>query len=211
MPQSMQIKLLRVIQEKELLRVGGTQTIPIDVRYIAATHRDLAHEVAKGTFRQDLYYRLNVVSIQLPPLSQRIGDIPLLAYHFLAQKNREMGKNIKEIDRRTLDLLCQYSWPGNVRELENVIERSVAMEKGEVIYPESLPEAIVSLSIETYRTSKTNEIPSLEEQEMNYIKWVLEKTGWNKTKAAAIMGIDRVSLWRKIKRYNIETNDDDAN
>jgi DNA-binding NtrC family response regulator len=150
---TMQVKILRVIQEKELMRVGGTNTIPVDLRFIAATHRDLKHEVEKGTFRQDLYYRLNVVTIQLPPLTDRHGDIPLLAYHFLGKKNREMGKNIKEIDRTAMDYLIKYSWPGNVRELENIIERAVAMENGEVIYPEALPDHITQLAIETYRTS----------------------------------------------------------
>ncbi len=204
MPMDMQVKLLRVIQEKNFLRVGGTQTIPVDLRFIAATHRDLKHELERGNFRQDLYYRLNVVSIQLPPLSRRDGDIPLLAYHFLAQKKKAMDKDIKEIDRHAMDLLCRYGWPGNVRELENVIEGTVAMANGEIIYPEALPEYITNLSVETYRADTSDNIPTLEEQEQKYIRWILEKTGWNKTQAAKIMGIDRVSLWRKIKRFNIE-------
>lgn len=204
MPLTMQVKILRIIQEKELMRVGGTSTIPVNLRFIAATHRDLKHEVEKSTFRQDLYYRLNVVTIQLPPLAERQGDIILLSYHFLAKKNREMGRNIKEIDRAAMDYLLKYSWPGNVRELENIIERAVAMEAGDIIYPEALPEHITRLDIETYRAATGDKIPTMKEQEKKYIKWVLEKTNWNKTKASEIMKIDRVSLWRKIKTFKLE-------
>jgi two-component system, NtrC family, response regulator HydG len=204
MPPSMQIKILRVIQEKELMRVGGTTTVPVNLRFIAATHRDLNHEIEKGTFRQDLYYRLNVVTIQLPPLAERHGDIPILAYHFLGKKNREMDKTVQEIDRSAMDYLVKYSWPGNVRELENIIERAVAMENGTVIYPESLPEHITQLAIETYRSASDGNIPTMKDQEKKYIQWVLEKTNWNKTKAAKIMEVDRVSLWRKLKAFNIE-------
>jgi len=203
MPLSMQVKLLRVIQEREFLRVGGVDPIPVDVRFIGATHRDLKEDVEKGYFRQDLYYRLNVITIHLPPLIDRDGDIPLLAHHFLAQKSQSMKKDIDEIDREAMDLLCQYSWPGNVRELENIIERAVALENGPAIRVNDLPEYIRNLSIETYRHTSSS-VPTLEEQEKHYIKWVLEKSGGNKTKAAKIMGIDRVSLWRKLKRYGIE-------
>lgn len=204
MPFSMQIKILRVIQEKELMRVGGVSRIPVNIRFIAATHRDLKHEVEKGRFRQDLYYRLNVVSIHLPPLIDRHGDIPQLAYHFLGKKTREMGKNITEIDRTAMDYLIKYSWPGNVRELENVIERAVALENAGSIRKESLPDHITQLAIETYRTLSDGHIPTMKEQEKKYIQWVLEKTNWNKTKAAEIMEIDRVSLWRKIKTFHLE-------
>jgi DNA-binding NtrC family response regulator len=203
MPLTMQVKLLRVIQEKEFLQVGGVDPIPVDARFIAATHRDLKEDVEAGTFRQDLYYRLNVITIHLPPLADRAGDVPLLAYHFLAQKSQSMGKNIQDIDPEAMDLLSQYSWPGNVRELENVVERAVALQNGPTIQAEDLPESIRNLSIETYRHSPAD-IPTLEEQEIHYIKWVLEKTGGNKTRAAKVMGIDRVSLWRKLKRYGIE-------
>jgi transcriptional regulator with PAS, ATPase and Fis domain len=199
----MQVKLLRVIQEKEFLPVGGVEVKPVDVRFIAATHRDLEGDVETGGFRQDLYYRLNVITIRLPPLADRADDIPLLVHHFLAQKSQAMKKDIQDIDSDALDLLSQYSWPGNVRELENVIERAVALENGPTILAHDLPESIRNLSIETYRHTPSV-VPSLEEQEIRYIKWVLEKTGGNKTKAAKIMGIDRVSLWRKLKRYGIE-------
>ena len=204
MPSTMQIKILRVIQEKEIMRVGSTRTVPVDLRFIAATHRDLRHEVEQGRFRQDLYFRLNVATILLPPLTDRKDDIPLLAYHFLAKKNRDMGKTIKEIDRTTMDFLVNYAWPGNVRELENIIERAVAMENSEKIYPEALPDHLTQLAIETYRTSPEGKIPTMKEQEKRYIQWVLEQTNWNKTKAAEIMEIDRVSLWRKIKAFKLE-------
>ncbi|THB80943.1 MAG: sigma-54-dependent Fis family transcriptional regulator [Desulfobacteraceae bacterium] len=205
MPLTMQVKLLRVIQEKEVIRVGGVNPIPLDIRFIAATHRSLQQEVANGTFRQDLFFRLNVVTMELPSLAERKGDIPLLAYHFLGVKNRAMNKSVHQIDREALDLLNNYAWPGNVRELENIIERAVALENSDTIRAASLPEYITGMSIEVYRRSSQT-IPSLEDQEKNYMKWVLDKCMWNKTQAAKVMGIDRVSLWRKIKRYDLENH-----
>jgi transcriptional regulator with PAS, ATPase and Fis domain len=199
----MQVKLLRVIQEKELLRVGGVDPMPVDVRFIAATHRDLLESVQNGGFRQDLYYRLNVIALRLPPLTERVDDIPLLVYHFLARKSRAMKKEIDAIQPEALDLLSRYSWPGNVRELENIMERAVALENGPVIRVADLPDYIHNVTIETYRHTPSD-IPTLEDQEKRYIQWVLEKNGGNKSKAAKIMGIDRVSLWRKLKRYGIE-------
>jgi DNA-binding NtrC family response regulator len=194
MPLTMQVKLLRVIQEKEVLPVGGEEPISVDVRFIAATHRDLKEDV----------YRLNVITIKLPSLSNRDGDIPLLAYHFLTQKCEAMKKDVQSIARESMELLCQYTWPGNIRELENVIERAVALASGPEIKVGDLPEYISNLSIETYRRHDSD-FPTLEEQEKNYIKWVLDKCNGNKTKAAKIMGIDRVSLWRKIKRFEIDS------
>lgn len=203
MPLSMQIKLLRAIQEREVMRVGGTQPIPIDVRFIGATHRDLTKDIEKGLFRQDLYYRLNVIALHLPPLIERNGDIPLLAMHFLKEKCISAGRMGLEISKEVMDILSRHSWPGNVRELENVIERAVALVQGSVIAPDDLPEYLNELSIETYRKNDST-IPTIEEQEKHYIKWVLRKCEGNKTKAAKIMGIDRVSLWRKMKRFKIE-------
>jgi DNA-binding NtrC family response regulator len=202
MPMSMQVKLLRVIQEKEFLRVGGVEPIPVDVRFIAATHRDLKEDVEKGLFRQDLYYRINVITIQMPPLADREEDIPLLAYHFLAQSSEAMSKHIQEIDREAMAVLSRYSWPGNIRELENVIESSVVLGKAPSIRMEDLPEYIRDLSIETYR-HRSSEIPTLEEHEKRYIQWILEKSERNKSKAAKLLGIDRVSLWRKMKKYGL--------
>lgn len=200
MPMTMQVKLLRVMQEKELLRVGGVETIRVDVRFIAATHRDLKEDADNGHFRQDLYYRINVITIRLPPLAERKGDVPLLAYHFLGQSSQAVKKDIQEIDREAVALLSQYGWPGNIRELENVIESAVAFGKGPAIGVEDLPEYLSNLSIETYR-SRSADLPTLEEHEKHYIRWALEKCEGNKSKAAKMLGIDRVSLWRKMKRY----------
>ncbi len=203
MPLNMQVKLLRVIEEKEVLRVGGTQAVPVDVRFLAATARDLRHECEIGNFRSDLYYRLAVVTVHIPSLAERTDDIPLLVQHFLNQKGQKTGKEIKQIDNEALELLTQYSWPGNVRELENIVERAMVMAKGESITIQDLPEDLLELSIKTFRRS-TSRFPTLKEQEIKYIKWVLGQTAWNKTKAADILGIDRVSLWRKLKQYGIE-------
>ena len=203
MPMSMQVKLLRVIQEKELLRVGGVDPLSVNVRFIAATHRDLQEDVQEGHFRQDLYYRLNVIALRLPSLSERLDDIPLLVNHFLALKSGAMRKKIEAVDPQAMDLLCRYSWPGNVRELENIMERAVALQNGPTIRAGDLPDYLHNLTIETYRHTPSD-IPTLEDQEKRYIQWVLEKSGGNKSKASGIMGIDRVSLWRKLKRYGIE-------
>ena len=203
MPLSMQIRLLRAIQEKVFYRVGGVDPIAADVRFIAATHRDLSKEVEAGHFRQDLFYRLNVISIHMPALAARQSDIPLLAHYFLEEKSRAMSKNIRAIDPEAMRLLTRYGWPGNVRELENVIERAVAFQNGPRITAGNLPDDIRHMSIETYRHNP-GAIPTLEEQEKRYIQWVLEKCDGNKSQAARIMNIDRVSLWRKIKRYKLE-------
>lgn len=199
MPMSMQIKLLRVIQEREFIRVGGVDPIAVDVRFLAATHRDLKEEIQNGLFRQDLYYRLNIITISLPPLAEREGDIALLSHYFL----KRMRPDMPNIDPQALELLCRYSWPGNVRELENVIERAVALAASDTITEAYLPDYIRNLSIETYRFVQGS-LPSLEDQEKKYIQWVLSKTDYNKTHAAKVLGIDRVSLWRKLKRYGLD-------
>jgi DNA-binding NtrC family response regulator len=203
MPSSMQVKLLRVIQEKELLRVGGTEPLKVDVRFIAATNRDINDTMKSGKFRQDLYFRLNVVSLHIPPLSERRDDIPLLSYYFLKKYAAIMKKNITEISQDAMSILMNYDLPGNVRELENIIERGVALANGNTIEVVHLPEDLRELSIRTFR-KKEGKIPSLEEQEMSYIRWVLNETAGNKTLAAQILGIDRVSLWRKLKKYGLE-------
>ncbi|MDQ7032389.1 MAG: sigma-54 dependent transcriptional regulator [Desulfonauticus sp.] len=202
MPISQQIKILRVIQEKEILRVGGTKPIKIDVRFIAATHKNLRQETNQGNFRQDLFYRLNVISINLPALRERKEDIPLLANYFLVKKSQEQGKNIQGFSVQAMYLLRQYSWPGNIRELENVIERAVTLNTSGIISKNDLPDYINSIDITVYNNA-SQEIPSLEEIEKRYISWILEKCNFNKTKAAKIIGIDRVSLWRKLKKYNL--------
>lgn len=203
MTPSMQVKLLRVIQERQVLRLGTTSPIAVDVRFIAATNRDIQDAISSGRFRQDLYYRLNVVSLHLPPLSERKDDIPLLSYYFLKKYNASMKKNIAEISQDVMSILMSYDFPGNVRELENIIERGVALSNGNTIEVAHLPEDLRELSIRTFR-KKEGKIPTLEEQEKSYIQWVLKETGGNKTLAAQILGIDRVSLWRKLKQYGFE-------
>ena len=198
----MQVKILRAIQEKEIIRVGGTDPIKVDVRFIAATHRDLQREVEEGNFRQDLFFRLNVISIKLPPLTERREDIPLLANYFVKTKSLKMGKKVEGISKDAMEILINYSWPGNVRELENVIERSIALAQDKIIDVNLLPEYLKVYEIETYRKD-SSKIPSLEQVEKDYITWVLKKCGGNKTKAAKIIGIDRVSLWRKLKKYGL--------
>lgn len=203
MPPSMQVKLLRVIQEREVLRVGGTEPIKIDVRFLAATNRDIQEMIKDSQFRQDLYFRLNVVSFRIPPLSERKDDIPLLSYYFLNKHCVMQKKEIAEIGQEVIALLMNYDFPGNVRELENIIERGVALAHGERIETAHLPEDLKELSIRTFR-KREGKYPSLEDQEMSYIKWVLQEVGGNKTIAAQILGIDRVSLWRKLKKYGLE-------
>lgn len=202
MSPAMQVKLLRVIQEKELMRVGGTQTLPIDVRFVAAANRDFHDAIKNGIFRQDLYFRLNVIGLSIPPLSERKDDIALLAYFFAKKYSVLMKKDISEIAGDVLAVLANYDFPGNVRELENIIERGVALSTGKSIEVIHLPEDLRELNIRTFRKKK-GQIPSLEEQEGEYIKWVLEEVGWNRTLAAQILGIDRVSLWRKLKKMGL--------
>ena len=204
MPSSMQVKLLRAIQEKEVLRLGATSPLKVDVRFIAATNRDIQDAIKSGRFRQDLYFRLNVVSLHIPPLSERKEDIPLLSYYFLKKYAAVMKKNITEISQEVIALLMNYDFPGNVRELENIIERGVALTNSNAIETANLPEDLRELSIKTFR-KKEGKIPSLEDQETSYIQWVLKEVGGNKTLASQILGIDRVSLWRKLKKYGLET------
>jgi len=203
MPATMQVKLLRVIQEGELYRLGGSVPVKVDVRYLAATNRDLPEAVASGRFRSDLYYRLNVVNLHMPPLSERPGDVPLIAHYFLRRYARLMAKPVEDISPAAMDLLCSYDFPGNVRELSNLIERGVALASSGSLDVEQLPDDIKRLRIRAYR-SKREPMPTLEQQEVEYIRWVLEQSGGNRTRAAEILGIDRVSLWRKMKKHGME-------
>ncbi|MBW2472627.1 MAG: sigma-54-dependent Fis family transcriptional regulator [Deltaproteobacteria bacterium] len=203
MPLPMQVKLLRVIQEKELIRLGGVQPIKVDVRFVCATNRDLQEEVKLGHFRQDLYFRVNVISIEIPPLSARKDDLPLLAYHFLKKYTKLMGKDVSEISEEAIDLLMHYDFPGNVRELENIIERGVALTQGHAIEKNHLPDDLRGAALQTFR-KREGKYPSLEEMEKSYIQWVLKEVGENKTEAAKYLGIDRVSLWRKLKKLGLD-------
>ena len=198
MAPSMQVKLLRVLQEKEVLRVGGTRPVKCDVRIIAATNRDMEQSVRQGSFRDDLYFRLNVVNLHIPPLAQRRGDIPLLAQYFLLKYAGRMKKPVSRVSDEVLAALMQYSFPGNVRELENLIERGTAMAHGDTIEMTHLPEHLQKAERFSYR--KVGErLPTLDEQEREYIRRVLEEVNGNQTAAAQILGINRASLWRKLK------------
>jgi DNA-binding NtrC family response regulator len=203
MSPAMQVKLLRVIQEREVLPLGATTPQKVDLRFVAATNRNILEMAKGGDFRQDLFFRLNVVNLLIPPLSQRREDVPLLAYHFLKKCAARMGREVSEISAEAMDLLKAYDFPGNVRELENIVERGVAIASGDTIEVASLPDDLRDLAIRTFR-KKEGRLPSLEEQERDYIRWVLAEAGGNQTLAAQILGIDRVSLWRKLKRYQLE-------
>lgn len=199
-----QAKILRVLQEREFEPVGSTQTIKVDTRVIAATNKNLEEEIQAGRFREDLYYRLNVVTVDLPPLRQRREDIPLLADFFLkqyAQKNRRL---IKGFTPRATDLLMRYEWPGNVRELENIIERAVIMSRGEMITPLEFPNDLQNLDgeLKESRIDLTSG-RSLKEVEKVLILRTLEETGGNRTHAARILGISRRTLQLKLKEYGI--------
>ncbi|EMB4693961.1 TPA: sigma-54-dependent response regulator transcription factor ZraR [Citrobacter farmeri] len=193
----MQVRLLRAIQEREVQRVGSNQTLSVDVRLIAATHRDLAEEVQAGRFRQDLYYRLNVVTIETPALRQRREDIPLLADHFLQRFAKRNRKAVKGFTPRAMDLLIHYDWPGNIRELENAIERSVVLLTGEYISERELPLAIANQPLPFVADRA---IQPLVEVEKEVILAALEKTGGNKTEAARQLGITRKTLLAKLLR-----------
>jgi DNA-binding NtrC family response regulator len=203
MPLPMQVKLLRVIQEKELIRLGGVQAIKVDVRFVCATNRDLQSEVKLGHFRQDLYFRINVINIEIPPLSARKEDIPLLSLYFLNKYSKLMGKEVSEISEEAMEILMLYDFPGNVRELENIVERGVALTRGRTIEKGHLPDDLRGAALQTFR-KKEGKYPSLEEMERSYIQWVLKEVGENKTEAAKYLGIDRVSLWRKLKKLGLE-------
>jgi len=204
MSQATQAKILRVLQEREFEPVGGTQTIRVDVRIIAATNKNLEEEIRSGRFREDLYYRLKVVTVESPPLRARREDIPLLAEFFLkryAEKNRRL---IKGFSPRAMDILIRHDWPGNVRELENLIERGVILVRGEIITPKELPEDLIPKDLMA-STSSTDVIPgrTLKEVEKEMILRTLDDAGWNRTHAAEILGISRRTLQLKLKEYGI--------
>ncbi len=199
---NIQAKLLRAIQEREINRIGSSKPIKVDVRILAATNQNLADSVRKGKFREDLFYRLSVVPLHLPPLRERKEDIPSLVDHFLQKYNKRAKKKIADVSPRALKALKEYDWPGNIRELENTVERAVVLSQGDGIELEDLmyhgigagPAALSSLS----GNSKT-----LADMEKEYIKAVLKAQFGNKTRAAEILGIDRKTLWSKIKKYKI--------
>ncbi|HWP01996.1 MAG TPA: sigma-54 dependent transcriptional regulator, partial [Gemmatimonadaceae bacterium] len=200
---STQVKLLRVLQHRQVIPVGATEPVPIDTRLVAATNRDLEEEMRRGNFRQDLYYRLNVIALHLPPLRARRDDIPLLVDSFLQKLAEQRGGEPKQLAPAALEAVLEYSWPGNVRELENALERAWILTEGEVIQPEALPERVVRPAPVRLVDERPRVNPTLDVIERAYIMWVLESEGGNKTRAAETLGIDPSTLHRKLARYGV--------
>ena len=199
LPLMLQAKLLRAIQEKEIRRLGANRPIAVDTRLIAATNLNLSEEVKAKRFREDLYYRLNVIEMRLPPLRERREDIPLLVDAFLKKFGQARGKDVKGVSEATMALLVDYAWPGNVRELENVIERAVTLSRGDKIVPDDLPGTIQgSRGDRRVLDEAAEKMHPLHEIEKEYIKKILEKMGGNKYQAAQVLGIDRKTLYRKL-------------
>ena len=199
-----QVKLLRAIQEREVIPVGATESTLVDVRIIAATNRDLEEEIRKGSFRSDLYYRLNVIQLRLPPLRERKEDIELLALHFLERlAGREEVGVPRVLSPEALDVLMGYDWPGNVRELENALERAAVVAVGGAIVPQGLPERVRDRPEVRLADEPPPPNPTMEVIERAYIHWVLQAEGGNKTRAAEVLGIDPSTLYRKLNRYGL--------
>ncbi len=212
LPQVLQVKLLRAVQEKTFRRIGGSEDIKVDVRIVSATNKDLSESVKKGTFREDLFYRLNVIPIRIPPLRERTEDIPILAQYFLEKYAREFGKEVRKISVYALELLSRYPFPGNIRELENIIERSVALEGGNIILPENLIIAGeesgqaygAQTSMRAFPADGVDLNEELAETERQWVKAALQKSGGSKTKAAAFLKISRDSLNYRIERLKMD-------
>ena len=200
-----QVKLLRVLQHREVIPVGATDARPIDTRLLAATNRDLEEEIKRGSFRSDLFYRLNVISLPLPPLRQRRDDIPLLIDSFLSRAAETQGHAVKSLTASALEVAQSYDWPGNVRELENAMERAVILTPGETIDVDALPERVTSRRAEPLVGERTVANPTLETIERAYIMWVLQSEGGNKSRAADVLGIDPSTLYRKLSRFGLES------
>ncbi|AFN74136.1 two component, sigma54 specific, transcriptional regulator, Fis family [Melioribacter roseus P3M-2] len=196
----LQVKLLRVLQEREFERVGGENLIPMKARIITATNRNLERLVKEGKFREDLYFRLKVVSIDAPPLRERKEDIPALVNYFLNKLNAELHKNVNKISAEAMEALTDYDWPGNVRELENTLMQAIVLSNDEVLHKENL-------LIKTGLYDNPNKLISLKEMEKKHIKFVLDRTGWDKPKAAEILGISLPTLYSKIENYGLNEND----
>src|SRR4030095_7491312 len=208
---NMQARLLRVLQEHEIRRVGGKDWVKVDVRVVAATNHNLSEAVSKGVFRQDLYSRLDVVTIHLPPLRERVEDIPLLARHFLQRYTQESGKSITAISDKAMELLCAYSWPGNIRELENAIEQAVALAYQSILTPDDLPEAVRDHAMAKSFQPDTHDeqflfpdTPTLEEVKKRYVLHVLKNNQGNSAGRPGVLNIDRRSLYRMLAPFKIE-------
>ena len=199
-----QVKLLRVLQHREVIPVGATEAQAIDTRIIAATNRDLEDEIKRGTFRRDLFYRLNVIAVHLPPLRDRADDIVLLAESFLQRSAEQRGEEVKRLADDTTEALLVYQWPGNVRELENALERAVILSSGTSIALSALPGRVTERRSEPLVAERATPNPTLETIERAYILWVLQSEAGNKTRAAEVLGIDPSTLHRKLARYEVE-------
>ena len=202
---STQVKLLRVLQEREALPVGGTEPVRVDVRVIAATNRDLEEEIRRGTFRADLYYRLNVITLHLPPLRERGSDIVLLAKAFLERFASRTSAGARHLGQDAVDAIMAYEWPGNVRELENALEQAAILSPSDEIGVDMLPARIRDPKPQPLVADRPHENPTLETVERAYINWVLQSEGGNKTRAADVLGIDPSTLYRKLARYDGES------
>lgn len=211
----LQVKLLRVLQHKEFERVGDHKTIKVDVRIIVATNQDLEKAVAERRFREDLYYRLNVISINIPPLRERKDDLPLLVDHFVNIYSKENHKKIKNVSEDTMATLMNYNWPGNIRELENIIERAVILDMDGAIEKDDLPEIILTQGVALPLAAAVTDAAGisslkdiLKEPEKVYILKIMEEVGWNKKKAAKKLGVNRTTLYNKLRKYNIISDSD---
>jgi two-component system response regulator HydG len=198
-----QVKLLRVLQEREVIPVGATEPIPVDVRIVAATNRDLEDEIRRGTFRSDLYYRLNVITLHLPPLRERLDDLPILTEHFLRTFAASRGREPLQLATEAVEALRAYDWPGNVRELENALERAAVLTTRGEIGLDALPDRISAPRAAPIVSDRLPPNPPLEIIERAYIHWVLQAESGNKTRAAEILGIDPSTLYRKLIRYGM--------
>ncbi len=203
---SLQAKLLRVLQEHQIRRVGGTESINVDIRIVAATNKDLYALMKEGSFREDLFYRLNVINITLPPLRERKSDIPLLTEYFLRKYAMENGRNSLQFSKEAMDMLMEYSWPGNVRELENVIERAVTLTSNITLTPDDLPPKLRK-DIESQEISMDSSL-TLDELERRYVLQILRGEKGNKKRTAEILGIDRKTLYRMLHRYGIGSEEE---
>ena len=199
MPPVLQAKLLRMIEERSVRPLGDTSSYPVDVRFISSSNRDIKEMIRQGRFREDLYYRLKVIDIELPPLRERKEDIPLLVHHFIQAGGADVKKHVTGISEDAMKALMNYGWPGNVRELENVIQRAITLCRHEVILPEDLPAPILEETGEKLIDKALREKRTVDQMEKEYVRKVLMEVGGNKSKAAQILGLDRKTLYRKLE------------
>lgn len=201
MSEALQSKLLRVLEQREVIPVGSTQRIPVNVRVVAATHRDLLQAVADGSFRRDLYYRINVVRLYIPPLRERSEDVPLLAKRFSRSVAQTLQLSVREISPEAMKMLREHDWPGNVRELSNVIQRAYVLGSGQTIQPDDLPDRLGEGGL----TWEADDFPTLDEQVCRHVRNALSRADGVRTRAADMLGVDRSTLWRMIKRYDLHS------